>query len=615
MRAILLATGEAGALADLTSRIPTSLLPLGGRTPLEHSLQQLASTGVREVHVLLGDGAREAECCLDAFDAGPMRIIRHLLVGESGYDRVRRIALTDPDSKVLIGRADVLPMTDLRGMAETGGLLWVHQARDGDARWTHWAAVPARRLAHMPDATVTDRDFLAYLQRNPAAGSRDHLAESCLDLRTPAGVLAAQRAVLEGRIGWIQPRGHETQPGVWIEDGAKVHPGAELRPPVQIGASTEVRAGARLGPRVVVGSGCVVDKGAVLADALVLRNTHIHREHLLEGGLADRSRRLLIHPGGGEHADDDLLPSPPSNLDPKALALLALERALAAAAFVLFAPALLAITLFLWVRGKGDTIQMRRIARLPAPVNPALWEETEVRDFGLESKAPGDRSRLEEAIVRAGFDRLLGLFDVMLGRLAWVGPEAMTAEELEELPEDWRTVHLRGRPGLVQPWELTHGQDPSDEVRYTEDARHGASKSLAGDLWIFMRWLFLPKVDVAPPLEEIELDATASLAFADPCDAARRPQAVQRMVDLAGPGLDAMARGLRHEDAETLRAGAHTLAGLLHGLGYRSAFEKAHGIAAAARCSRFEGVEERVQALADELATLRAGLQEGGLAA
>lgn len=61
MKAIILSAGQGSRLLPLTEDCPKCLLPLGGRTILEHQVEQLAAAGVKEVVVVTGFRAAAVE--------------------------------------------------------------------------------------------------------------------------------------------------------------------------------------------------------------------------------------------------------------------------------------------------------------------------------------------------------------------------------------------------------------------------------------------------------------------------------------------------------------------------------------------------------------------------
>lgn len=81
---------------------------------------------------------------------------------------------------------------------------------------------------------------------------------------------------LLGRCGFA-PCGREERPGVWLGEGARVHPAARLVAPVFIGRSTKVGSGALVTRFSSVEQRCLVDAGATIEDASILPDTYVGR--------------------------------------------------------------------------------------------------------------------------------------------------------------------------------------------------------------------------------------------------------------------------------------------------------------------------------------------------
>jgi exopolysaccharide production protein ExoY len=89
---------------------------------------------------------------------------------------------------------------------------------------------------------------------------------------------------------------------------------------------------------------------------------------------------------------------------------------------------------------------------------------------------------------RTSLDELPQLFNVLSGRMSFVGPRPLVPEELEDHYTDGgRALLLSVRPGLTGPWQLSgpprveYPERTSVELSYVTDA------SLRGDLWMILR--------------------------------------------------------------------------------------------------------------------------------
>ena len=102
------------------------------------------------------------------------------------------------------------------------------------------------------------------------------------DVGTHESYLRAQADVLSGQVE-TEIAGFEVSPGVWVCEGADVHPEAVLSGPLCIGDYAKIEAGAELREFTVVGSNVVVQEGAFLHRAVVHNNVFIGPGATLRG--------------------------------------------------------------------------------------------------------------------------------------------------------------------------------------------------------------------------------------------------------------------------------------------------------------------------------------------
>jgi len=94
------------------------------------------------------------------------------------------------------------------------------------------------------------------------------------DVGTHESYMRAQADVLNGRVD-VELDAFEVSAGVWVAEGAEVHPDAVLKGPLFIGEYAKVEAGAELREYTVIGSNVIVKNGAFLHRAVVHDNVFI----------------------------------------------------------------------------------------------------------------------------------------------------------------------------------------------------------------------------------------------------------------------------------------------------------------------------------------------------
>ncbi len=121
------------------------------------------------------------------------------------------------------------------------------------------------------------------------------------DVGTHESYLRAQADVLSGKVD-VDLDGFEVSPGVWVAEGADVHPDAVLRGPLYIGDYAKVEAGAELREFTVLGSNVVVKGGAFLHRAVVHDNVFIGPQSNLQACVIGKNTDIMRGARVGEGA-------------------------------------------------------------------------------------------------------------------------------------------------------------------------------------------------------------------------------------------------------------------------------------------------------------------------
>jgi mannose-1-phosphate guanylyltransferase/phosphomannomutase len=91
------------------------------------------------------------------------------------------------------------------------------------------------------------------------------------DVGTLEAYVGAHKDILDGKVQLDIP-GFELRPGVWVGEGADVHPGAEIVGPAVVGDNCRIEDGARLGAYSVLGANVRVRGDASLERTVVHDN-------------------------------------------------------------------------------------------------------------------------------------------------------------------------------------------------------------------------------------------------------------------------------------------------------------------------------------------------------
>jgi mannose-1-phosphate guanylyltransferase/phosphomannomutase len=108
------------------------------------------------------------------------------------------------------------------------------------------------------------------------------------DVGTLEAYVGAHKDILDGKVQVDIP-GFELRPGVWVGEGADVHPGAEIVGPAVVGDNCRIEDGARLGAYSVLGANVRVRGDASLERTVVHDNAYLGAGVRLRGTVIGRS--------------------------------------------------------------------------------------------------------------------------------------------------------------------------------------------------------------------------------------------------------------------------------------------------------------------------------------
>jgi len=330
MKAVIMAGGEGTRLRPLTSNCPKPMLPLANRPMMEHVVGLLKQHGIDEIVVTVaflanqirtyfGDGSEFGVKMVYATEDQPL--------GTAGSVRNAMDVL---DERFLVISGDVLTDIDLgkilafheeKGALATIGLVHVDNPlefgiviteEDGSIErflekptWgqvfsdtinTGIFVLEPEIFDYIPDGRPVDFSgevFPALL----ADGKALYGAVATgywEDVGTLESYVSAHKDVMDGLVTVDVP-GFEFGHGVWIGEGAEVHPDARIEGFAIVGENSRVEAGARLGDYTVLGGNvrvrgdadlerCVIHDNAYLAEGVRIRGSVIGRASDLRRG-------------------------------------------------------------------------------------------------------------------------------------------------------------------------------------------------------------------------------------------------------------------------------------------------------------------------------------------
>jgi mannose-1-phosphate guanylyltransferase/phosphomannomutase len=122
------------------------------------------------------------------------------------------------------------------------------------------------------------------------------------DVGTLDAYLRSHTDVLDRKVELDIP-GFPLRDGVWIGEGAEVHPSAMVKAPVVIGGNCRIGAGAEIGPYTVLGSNVRIGENTMLERTVVHDNTYLAPSVTARGALIARSCDIRQ----GAHLEDGVV--------------------------------------------------------------------------------------------------------------------------------------------------------------------------------------------------------------------------------------------------------------------------------------------------------------------
>ena len=318
-----MAGGEGSRLRPLTSNQPKPMMPLANRPMMEHIVELLRKHGFDEIVVTLafmpnairnyfGDGSEFGVKMVYATEEHPL--------GTAGSVRNAMDVLQD---RFLVISGDVLTDIDLskivsfheeRGALATIGLVRVDDplefgiviTRDDGSieRFLEkptWGQVFSDTIN--TGIFVLEPEIFDYIDPGvPVDFSSEVFPKLLADERPLYGAVAegywedvgtleayvhAHKDLLDRKVE-VQVPGFELSDGVWLGEGAEIHPGAKVEGPAIIGENCRVEAGAHLGHYTVLGDNVRVRSNADLERVVIHDNTYLGQGVRLRGTTVGR---------------------------------------------------------------------------------------------------------------------------------------------------------------------------------------------------------------------------------------------------------------------------------------------------------------------------------------
>jgi mannose-1-phosphate guanylyltransferase / phosphomannomutase len=324
MKAVIMAGGEGTRLRPLTSNAPKPMMPIANAPMMEHIVALLREHGFDEIVVTVaflanhirnyfGDGSELGVRMAYATEETPLGTAGSVLNARQQLDE--RFLVISGDVLTDIDLEAIWRFHDERGALATIGLIPVENPlefgivitrEDGSIeRFLEkptWGQVFSDTIN--TGIFVLEPEIFDYIAPGRSVDFSSEVFPRLLDEGKPlygavvegywedVGTLEAyvraHKDVLDNRVELEIP-GFEISDGVYVGEGAEIHPDARIDGPVIIGDYCRLEGNARLGEYTVLGTNVRVRAGADLQRAVVHDNTYIGENVRLRGTIVGRS--------------------------------------------------------------------------------------------------------------------------------------------------------------------------------------------------------------------------------------------------------------------------------------------------------------------------------------
>ena len=324
MKAVIMAGGEGTRLRPLTSNAPKPMLPLVNRPMMEHIIDLLHRHGIDEIVVTVafmanairtyfGDGSE--------FGVHMVYATEEIPLGTAGSVRN---AMEHLDERFMVISGDVLTDIDL------GAIIAEHEARQAmatiglvhvenplefgivitteDGRIERFLEKPTWGQVFSDTINtgifVLEPSIFDWIEPDRSVDFSSDVFPQLLaadlplhgaiadgyweDVGTLEAYVRAHKDILDGAVKVNVP-GFELGDGVWLGEGADVHPDAQVTGPAVIGDNCRIEAGARVGQYTVLGANVRIRAEAQLERTVVNDNAYLGEGVRLRGAVIGRA--------------------------------------------------------------------------------------------------------------------------------------------------------------------------------------------------------------------------------------------------------------------------------------------------------------------------------------
>jgi NDP-sugar pyrophosphorylase family protein/lipopolysaccharide/colanic/teichoic acid biosynthesis glycosyltransferase len=501
MFSILISHGISIATKGINQRWPTPMLPLVDKPFIQHVIEFIIDQGGDESAIVLSHLPEEIEKNLGDGSSCGSRFTFHLAKDPSKpYDILKCVSFSHSTGPILLAHADRLPDVDIKSFipafSEKGAPVVFRLPGTNDnsgeplhtCRWSGWALVSPAFLAELPMG-LNEQDLESLLFASAQSPVQVVEIPRALDIRTYRGLLDSNRMFLAGQFRNFAPEARELTNGVWIGRNATVHHSAKLSPPVFIGTNSHLGANTKLGPFAVISRNCIVDEESSVRNSVISPNTYIGEKLDLKEVVVDKNWMFNVRIGAEVCVTDSFILGGLTGKHAKHRIEGLASRAIGILLLLILCPLLLVFALCLKLFRRGPVFFTKEVVRLPAPSDEYLWKTLQLISFRPFPDVSQQNTTIGQYAAELFYSFLPSLINVARGELRFVGTSPRSRQEIMNLEEDWKTLYLRSKLGIITEAFVRYGSHPTKEELYSAEAVYSIMGSPSYDMKLIGHYL------------------------------------------------------------------------------------------------------------------------------
>jgi NDP-sugar pyrophosphorylase family protein len=293
MKAVFYTAEPLAWAADLGD-LPWPLLPVANRPLLDYWLETCIDAGIREIQIILGEGADRMEHYAGTGNRWGLKVqYSFARTGEQPLDYLKATSERWHDGLLYIGGAFLLRRRqayDAAGFADLG---------------------PCRHLYEEQPVFLfgkSGNEVKALLRGDETSGrglEQVHVHPYVID-SVPA-YFELNMKMVAGEYSRYMTAGFSNVDRSSVGYNVLTPPSAHLHPPIIVGNDCRFGVMTTIGPRAVVGSHVIVDSRTRLSNCLILSDTYIGKDLEVDGKIVSGNRLISAADGTAMEIDDTWL--------------------------------------------------------------------------------------------------------------------------------------------------------------------------------------------------------------------------------------------------------------------------------------------------------------------